>query len=172
MCMNKGTVARDFLLLVFSWINFSPAPELSTRTISNFFKNSRKYSQVKVHHRYQRHRQQSFPPFSLVLLITVANNGNNYQTADNLKWTWRKKKYIYVNSTIQSCPNKIIKFFLIEDFFHLPPVSTTPVVHLELRISPRIFEKNRNGSNGIPRALGETDSWKKPEVKNLVTLSL
>ncbi len=30
---------------------------------------------------------------------------------------------------------------MIEDFFHLPPVSTTPVVHLELRISPRISEK-------------------------------
>jgi hypothetical protein len=26
---------------------------------------------------------------------------------------------------------------MIEDFFHLPPVSTTPVVHLELRISPQ-----------------------------------
>ncbi len=30
---------------------------------------------------------------------------------------------------------------LIEDFFHLPPVSLTPVANLELRISPRIFEK-------------------------------
>jgi hypothetical protein len=30
---------------------------------------------------------------------------------------------------------------MIEDFFHLLPVSTTPVVHLELRISPRIIEK-------------------------------
>jgi hypothetical protein len=28
-------------------------------------------------------------------------------------------------------------------------VSATPVVNLELRISPRIFEKNRNGPNGI-----------------------
>jgi hypothetical protein len=27
------------------------------------------------------------------------------------------------------------------DFFHLPPVSTTQGVHLELRISPRIFDK-------------------------------
>jgi hypothetical protein len=36
---------------------------------------------------------------------------------------------------------KIIQSFLIEDFFHLPPVSRTPVVHLELRISPQIFEK-------------------------------
>ncbi len=53
----------------------------------------------------------------------------------------KAKVYIYVNSTIQRSPNKIIKIFLIEDFFHLPPVSTTSVVNLELRISPRIFEK-------------------------------
>jgi hypothetical protein len=46
------------------------------------------------------------------------------------------------------------------------------VVHLELRISPRIFEKNRNGPYGILRGLGETDSWKKTEVENLMTLSL
>jgi hypothetical protein len=30
---------------------------------------------------------------------------------------------------------------MIEDFFHLPPVSTTPVVPLELRISPQILQK-------------------------------
>jgi hypothetical protein len=30
---------------------------------------------------------------------------------------------------------------MIEDFFDLPPVSITPVVHLKLRISPQIFEK-------------------------------
>jgi hypothetical protein len=66
--------------------------------------------------------------------------------------------------------NKIIKIFLIEDFFHLPPVSTTPLVHLEPQISLRIFEKIWNGRNGILRWLGETDSWKKPEVENLVTL--
>jgi hypothetical protein len=41
---------------------------------------------------------------------------------------------------------------------NLPPVSLIPVVNLELRISPRIFEKNRNGPNGILRDLGETDS--------------
>jgi hypothetical protein len=51
----------------------------------------------------------------------------------------KAKMYIYGNSTIQSY--KIIKIFLIEDFFHLPPVSTTPVVNLELQIAPRIFEK-------------------------------
>jgi hypothetical protein len=47
---------------------------------------------------------------------------------------------------------------MIEDFFHLPPVSTTPVVHLELRISSRMIEKIQNGPNGILRGLGEIDS--------------
>jgi hypothetical protein len=43
---------------------------------------------------------------------------------------------------------------VIDDFFHLPPVSTTPVVHLELRISPK-KQKIWNGSNGILSGLGE-----------------
>ena len=170
-----------------------------------------------------------------------------------LKVNLKAKMYICVNSTIQRCPNKIINIFLIEDFSHLPPVSTTSVVNLQLRISPqnlkkfetvlmghsgaggklideknqkqkiswhcpfkvsaawycshylppvsltpvanlppvstrpaelvakftsgmkvapRIFEKIRNGPNGILRGLGETDSWKKIEVENLVALSL
>ncbi len=78
---------------------------------------------------------------------------------------------LYVNSTTQRCPNKIIKIFQFEDFCHLPPVSATPVVHLELRISPRIFEKIRNGPIGILRGLGETDSWKKSR-KSLGTVPL
>jgi len=49
--------------------------------------------------------------------------------------------------------------------FHLPPVSTTALVHLELRIYPRIFQKVRIGANGILRGLVETDLRKKPEVK-------
>jgi hypothetical protein len=62
---------------------------------------------------------------------------------------------------------------MIEDFFHLPLLSITTVVHLELRISPQIFEKIRNGHNApIFRGLEETDSCKKPEVENLVTVSL
>jgi hypothetical protein len=98
---------------------------------------------VKNCHRYQRHRWQTMGTIS----------GCRY-----LKVNLKAKLYIYVNSTIQRCPNKVIEIFLIEDFFHLPPVSTTPVVYLELRISPRIFEKIRNGPIGILRGLGETDS--------------
>ncbi len=66
-----------------------------------------------------------------------------------LKVNMKAKIYLYVNSTTQRCPNKIITFFLIEDFSHLPPVSTTPVVHLQPWISPWIFEKIWNGFNGI-----------------------
>ncbi len=53
----------------------------------------------------------------------------------------------------------------------LPPVSS-PVVHLDLRIYSRIFEKIWNDPQVIFRGLGEGDSWKKREGKNLVTLSL
>jgi hypothetical protein len=69
----------------------------------------------------------------------------------HFKVNLKAKIYIYGNSTIHRCPNKIIKIFQLED-------SLTPVVHLEPRISPRIFEKIRNGRTGILRCLGETDS--------------
>ncbi len=55
---------------------------------------------------------------------------------------------------------------------NLLPVSLIPVVHLDLRLSPRIFEKIRNGPNAILWGWGESDSSKKPEAKNLVTLTL
>ncbi len=41
---------------------------------------------------------------------------------------------------------------------NLPPVSLTPVVQFDLRISPRIFEKIRDDPNVIIRSLGEGDS--------------
>ncbi len=67
----------------------------------------------------------------------------------HLKVNLKAKIYIYVNSTTQWCPNKNIKIFLLEGFFHLPPVSLTPVANLELRRIPlQIFEKIRNGANG------------------------
>ncbi len=38
-------------------------------------------------------------------------------------------------------------------------MSATPVANLELRISPRIFEKIRNGLNGLLWGWGETDAF-------------
>jgi hypothetical protein len=105
----------------------------------------------------------SLPPVSMTL---VANNGNNIRL---LSPQLKGKIYLYVNSTTQTCPNKI----LIEDFSRLPPLSTVngTGVYLGLQISPQIFEKIRNSPNGILRGFGETDSWKKPEDENLVALS-
>ncbi len=68
-----------------------------------------------------------------------------------MKVNLKAKMYLEVNSTSQGCPKKLIKTFMIEDFFHLPPVTTTPVVPHELRITLRNFEKIRNGPNGILR---------------------
>jgi hypothetical protein len=58
----KGTVSQDFLLQVFSLITFPKAPDNNIRINSNFFGNSRRYSQVKVHHQCQRHRWQICHP--------------------------------------------------------------------------------------------------------------
>ncbi len=152
-----------FLLRVFYWIIFPRALTNNSRVISNFLENSWKYSQVKVHHWWQiccwcqRHQLQIM---------------GKILDCWHLKVNLKEKSYLYVDSTTQRC-KKIVKMFLIEDFFCLPPASTnTGGVHLELWISPRIFEKIWNGPNGVLRSMGETDSWKKLEVKSLVALSL
>ncbi len=119
-------------------------------------------------HQYQRHRWQICHWCKRHRWQTMGAISDCWQLEMNMK----DKIYLYANSTIQRCPKEIMNFFQIEDFFHLPPVLTTPVVHLELLISPRIFEKIRNGPISIISGLGETDQYKKPEVKNLVALSL
>ncbi len=84
----KGQCHEIFCFWFFSWISFPQAPEYTIRAVLNFSENSRRYSQLKVDHRYQRHRWKNFhrcqrhrrqilPPVLLVLLIPVANNGNN-----------------------------------------------------------------------------------------------
>ncbi len=48
----------------------------------------------------------------------------------------------------------------------------TPGINIHSRISPQIFEKIRNGPNGVLRGPGDTDLWKKLEVGYLVSDSL
>ncbi len=92
----EGQCQEIFCFWFFSWIGFPPAPEYSIKTALNFFENSRRYSQVKVLHWYQRHRRQIFPPFSIPLLIChwcKRDTGGKYfelQSTVNLKqnfWT-------------------------------------------------------------------------------------
>jgi hypothetical protein len=102
--------------------------------------------QVKVHHRYQWHLWQ--------IMGTLSD-------CWHLKVNLKKKMHLHVDSTNQRCSKFFLNKLLIEDFIDLPPVSTTSVVHLELRI----FGKIRNGPNGIFWGWGELDSWKNPKSK-------
>jgi hypothetical protein len=54
----KGQCHEIFRFWFFSSISFPPAIEYPIRTVSNFFKNSRRYSQLKVDHRCRWHQWQ------------------------------------------------------------------------------------------------------------------
>ncbi len=54
----KGQCHEIFDFWFFSRISFPQAPEYTIRVVSNFFENSRRYLQLKVWHRCQRHRWQ------------------------------------------------------------------------------------------------------------------
>jgi hypothetical protein len=47
----KGQCHEIFDFRFSSWISFPQAPEYSIRAVSNFFENSRRYLQPKVHNR-------------------------------------------------------------------------------------------------------------------------
>jgi hypothetical protein len=123
-----------------STIPAAKLPPVSTTPVANCHRYQRHRRQIC--HRCQRHRWQ--------IMGTISG-------CRHLKLNLKAKSNIHVYSITQRCQNKINNIFLFGHFCHLPPVSATPVVHLELRISPRIFEKIRNGPIGILRGLGETD---------------
>ncbi len=54
----KGECHEIFCYRFFSQIIFPKDPDNNIRVILNVLENSQKYSQVQVHHRYQRHRWQ------------------------------------------------------------------------------------------------------------------
>jgi hypothetical protein len=145
-CSNslKGhSVTRFFCFRFFSWIIFPQVPENNIKVISNFCENSRRYSQLKVHHRYQRHQWKIWPPVPLVLLIPVCHRCQRYrqQICPWCRWhRWRimgiisdcwhlkvnlkQKCELYYHKV--SKQNK--KDFAGWRFFTYAPVSMTPVV--------------------------------------------
>ncbi len=110
----KGTVSRDFRLLVFSWIysSFPQAPEYILPAISNFFENSRRYSRLKVHHRCRWHRWQM----------------ENKKNFNYFVWTPLGNR---VTMNTNFCLQVHFKESAAWYFFHiLPPVSLIPVANL------------------------------------------
>ncbi len=61
----KGQCHEIFDFCFFSWISFPQAPEYTNRAVSNFFENSRRYSQLRVNHRCRWHRWQMAKIFKL-----------------------------------------------------------------------------------------------------------
>jgi hypothetical protein len=172
------------LLLVFFMNQFPPSPRVFHLDRFEFF---RKFAEIFA--------SQGAPPVSTTLVAnlppvstTPAEKPVSTTPVTNLPPVSATQVanistiFASVIDTGGKFATGVVKIFLLEGFFHLPPVSLppvslppvslTPVANLELRISPRIFEKIRNGPDGIIRGLGETDSRKKPEAKNLVTLPL
>ncbi len=139
-----------------------------------FLENSRGYSQLKVHHRCRWHRWQMEKIFIQVLIILFGHLWEvelTYRYIFAFKVTFRSQQpgivpIQYVSTTLAKLVAKFAPVSLIP-LENLPPVSLIPVVHLDFRISPQIFEKIRNGPNGILWGWGETDSWKNQKQKIL-----
>ncbi len=75
-----------FCFRFLSLITFPRASENNTRVISNFFKNSQRYSQVKVHHRCQQHRWQICHRCQLQrwqIAAGINNTGSKFATVIN-----------------------------------------------------------------------------------------
>ncbi len=142
----KGTVSQNFSLQGFFGIHLPPslwkfaeiftsqgAPPVSTTPVANL------------------------PLVSMTAAVNfvtgtagVIDTGSNWcqWTAYTFQWFWRKKFFCYVNSLPIDVQTKQFKLFL-------PTLSMTPVVHLELLISPWIFKKIQNDPNWIFMGLGK-----------------
>ncbi len=105
----KGTVPRDFRLLVFSWISLPQAPECTISAISIFFENLRRYSRLKVHHRCQRHQWQKEKPSIRKILILLFGH----------LWV---AELTYINFCLQVHCKVSAAWYCCH---YLPPVSTT-----------------------------------------------
>ncbi len=133
----KGQCHEIFDFWFFSWISFPQAPEYTIRAVSNFFKNSRRYSQLKVHHRCCWHRWQmekifnekNFNYFVWTLLGSRVNIYINFCLQVHLKVSavWYCFHYLPVVSLPLSLPP-----VSLTPAANLPPVSLTPVANLPL----------------------------------------
>ncbi len=96
----------------FSWISFPQAPEYTNRAVWNFLENSRRYSQLKVHHGCHWHRWQMAKNFKL--------KNFNY-------FVWiplGSRVNIYINFCLQ------VQFKMTAAWYcnhYLPPASLIPV---------------------------------------------
>ncbi len=153
----KGQCKRVFVFRLFSWISFPQASEYLTRVVSNFFKNSWRYLQLKVQrchwHRWQMEKifnQRSFKYFVGYLWV--------------VELTYRS---IFLQVHFQvSAVWYCFHFSICHRYcWHRWCTLTCEYLHAFLK-------KIQNDPSVIFGGLGGDDFWKNPEAKNLVALSL
>jgi hypothetical protein len=130
----KWTVSRDFLLLVFFRNQFPPSPRVFHLDRFKFFRKFAEIIPSQGAPLVSTTPVANLPPVSATpvenfstIFASVADTGGKFATGVNdaggklppvsgcrhLKVNLKAKIYIYVNSTTQRCPNKIIKIFLL-----------------------------------------------------------
>ncbi len=141
----KGQCQKIFCLSFFQWIIFPQASENNIRCISNFSKLCRDTFTSEGAPLVSMPPVENLPPMSTTPAAAGVNytsgkfaTGINdaggkfchwyrwccwyllqvqYQTADTLKWTWRKK-FIYMLILLhKGVPNKELKLFWFKTFF-------------------------------------------------------
>ncbi len=141
-------MSQDFLLQVFFVNQFPPSPPVQyTGADLNFFKNSRRYIIRK-----SRHCFNYLPPVSLTPVANLPPVSLIAEVDGNF---WKNLPPVSLTPGANLLPASTT---LVAN---LPSVPLTPLVHIDLRISPRVFEKILICPNGILGGLGETDSRKK-----------
>ncbi len=88
----------------------------------------------------------------------------------HLKVSLKKQIYLYVTLLPKGVQIKYLKLFWLKNFFICYWCQRHGWCTLSCKYLHKFLQKFWNGPNGILRSLGETDSWKKPEVKNLEAL--
>ncbi len=163
----KGQCHEIFDFWFFSWISFPQAPEYTIRTVSIFVKNSRRYSRLKVHHRCRWHRWQMEKIFNQKNLGSRVNIYINFCLQVHFKESaaWY---CFHILPQVSLTPAANLPPISLTPVANLPPVSTT-LAKLMAKFPPvsliPVVHEYLWGWE-------ETDPWKKPGAKNLVTLSL
>ncbi len=151
--------------------------------ISNVYEYWRRYSKVKVIHRFQKFEIGSFSYFVEMLLGCCLHLYNDFYllfifTGDYL-WPVLLPEIHCRSHGIDENPEQDLTSGVNDTGDNLSPVTMTLAIinrrccwHWWTANISLILRKNLIGPNRKLRCQGETGLWKKPEVENLVSDSL
>ncbi len=165
----KGQCHEIFCFCFFSWISFPPAPEYTIKTVSNFFENSRRCSQLKVclwcrWHRWQMEKIFNQKNFNNFLWSPLGSGGNTYinfclQVHFQVSAAW------YCSHFFATGVNDTGGIFagVVDTGGNLPPVSTTQG-DLVAKFATGINVENLPPVSLIPAAICHRCLWHRWQI--------